>query len=782
MLSCPQKTVGIFYLTDLSKELHLNKSSTQKEVLFAKDGEIYYSVEDKRTGSKKIFKTNEKNDSHLFDLSCGRVYLEWVNDRFLVMNEKIVYSFHERQLTSRLMLPKGGVAVWWSYCHDRSGNFYLGTYGDPVSGPILLKTTDGGETWNVIFQRKRSDGYRHIHKVAIDPYTQHLWFTYGDRARGVITSPDEGKTWLDIGYPFDGFTAMAFTEEMVYFGSDYLNKEKIKDGGGASIYRYDKREKKLEKVFELGKGEGGSCYDMICYKGVLYASFVSYFKPVKAFTALSLDGLNWYQIENIKSYGGFGTFNGYSRMIGVNDQIYFDGKYTIDALTPAELAKLIAKLPKLEEKTHEKNAVTFLKKVHFDFNSFFFYRIYLPYQSFIRSKFRSPIGKIRRLLSFLWKNSSLGSYERFRSAALIASLILVTIFLVQSKNQLNPASQILFFGALAILWLRFLLFWNIIAWNLYLRLLSHRELNYRELQSLRFEAEKFKRDLRPKASQYLAIGSSQIFSLFNNPVAYENGIKHLSQSDLRAFEYILRKEHIKQHGPKNTFIYLSPLDLRFPKNTTYLIHHQPGDWFAWWQLISKIAAYKHLWPHPYRLILGLIMAQLFPEYKYYYIFLGFYKKLTNRNSSFQELTEKQPPLEKFRSYMTERMEAVTETVMALHMTSLRELILFCQKENIKVWVIEGVTHPFGEHERLLALNQEILKTIRGWKHEFSNLTLITKPELYQFQESDFEDSFHFKIEAAERFTKTLLKNLAAFSSEKQELTSHMKPKREGMIK
>lgn len=63
-------------------------------------------------------------------------------------------------------------------CH-KDGTVYLGEYiFDESANPRVLRTDDHGQNW---FTHTELEGVRHIHSVQVDPYSDEIWITTGDR-------------------------------------------------------------------------------------------------------------------------------------------------------------------------------------------------------------------------------------------------------------------------------------------------------------------------------------------------------------------------------------------------------------------------------------------------------------------------------------------------------------------------------------------------------------------------------------------------------------------------
>jgi len=132
----------------------------------------------------------------------------------------------------------------WRMEEDDQGSLYAGNY-NKVPGQVatLYKSTDGGITWNVIFQEPDND---HIHTVRWDDRAKRLYIAYGDGpTRGQAYSDDRGGSFqvLDSGRG-QGHTDVAFTTDYVIWAAD--------DGKG-HIWRTDRRKGATEML--LGRSQ-----------------------------------------------------------------------------------------------------------------------------------------------------------------------------------------------------------------------------------------------------------------------------------------------------------------------------------------------------------------------------------------------------------------------------------------------------------------------------------------------------------------------------------------------
>lgn len=229
---------------------------------------------------KVIDNGNSLKTIHTFPVTIMGIHV-MKNDYILVSTDvdhwnpdtpcKIYLSRDNGETFSHIKTLPQSCAVWWSIASDAVNNIYIGEYGPKGinQSKRVWKSPDFGETWKVVFTAPNVEGV-HIHLVAVDPFTQHLWVSHGDDRDGIYVSPDAGGTWKLIHKSQP--TSILFTGDKVYFGEDMLYI------GAVSIY--DKKEgnyiSKILNVKRFGN-YAGPVYDMtIGANNILYVPFVKY--------------------------------------------------------------------------------------------------------------------------------------------------------------------------------------------------------------------------------------------------------------------------------------------------------------------------------------------------------------------------------------------------------------------------------------------------------------------------------------------------------------------------
>ena len=222
------------------------------------------------TQGNKLFLINSLTDelTQLYDFGSSIVGFHIASDgRFIISTDNnhwredapcyIYESTDKGRHFKQIKQIEGGCALWLSIDSDKD-NLYLGEYGPKkpnISKRVWRQNHRSGQ-WSVIFQAKL-DTESHIHRVAVDPYTGHLWVSVGDtkKNRGIYLSKDQGLSW---NYRIDSqATAVVFLADRNYWGED--------DPDFSGVFASTKQGTELTKVFssrDFGN-YAGSIYELL---------------------------------------------------------------------------------------------------------------------------------------------------------------------------------------------------------------------------------------------------------------------------------------------------------------------------------------------------------------------------------------------------------------------------------------------------------------------------------------------------------------------------------------
>ncbi len=166
---------------------------------------------------------------------------------------------------------ESGTVLHWSISSDAEDRIFLGEYGPQQVGmsKTVWRSSDQGDSWQVVFSAPNRDKV-HIHRVAVDPYTEDVWVTVGDGKNRVMQrSQDHGDSWQQMAR--DQSLGVVFLPDAIYWGRD--------EKGNPGVTRFDRRTQKFGNALQLDErgNFGGSIYTMTSdSSGAIYAATMKY--------------------------------------------------------------------------------------------------------------------------------------------------------------------------------------------------------------------------------------------------------------------------------------------------------------------------------------------------------------------------------------------------------------------------------------------------------------------------------------------------------------------------
>lgn len=249
-------------------EFQLNYYSTTKQGrVWGASGKRLYRISESGTSALLVKRFAEPING-LHHMPGGALVVATDADTWSADLPCRIYLSDDGGQTFREILEiRGGTALGWSLASDKAGNLFVGEYG-PLSAGVanrLWRSGDLGHSWEVIFEAPERDGV-HIHRVAVDPYTQDLWVTHGDSHDGVYRSRDAGRTWEYLRD--EQSTAVAFTPTQIFWGEDRAK---------GLVTRFDRLTNRFYPSFEARQhGYGGSVYAMASAGERVLVAFMKY--------------------------------------------------------------------------------------------------------------------------------------------------------------------------------------------------------------------------------------------------------------------------------------------------------------------------------------------------------------------------------------------------------------------------------------------------------------------------------------------------------------------------
>lgn len=199
----------------------------------------------------------------LISLSDGR----WLENA----NSQIVISKDGGDSFEPVLDLESGAAYTWNMASDDEGYIFVSEYGYkrlPDNARRIYRSKDGGLNWEIVYEPEEIDGY-HNHVISIDANDKNIIYqVIGDDVKAILRSSDRGDTWEELVSGTYHPTSVIQIDDNIFWGLDGAPK--------SGIIRYNTSIEELDYAFETPKPYGGSIYDMMYVKDVIYAGLLSY--------------------------------------------------------------------------------------------------------------------------------------------------------------------------------------------------------------------------------------------------------------------------------------------------------------------------------------------------------------------------------------------------------------------------------------------------------------------------------------------------------------------------
>ena len=248
-----------------------------------------------------------------------------------------LYISRDYGCTFTVCLKDSGNKSFRGFAIDRDGTIYTGSYA-PEGPASLYRSDDDGKSWFSIHTFRT----RHIHTVAVNPYTNWLYIVCGERkgahsldAYKIFRSKDKGETCYPIVEPMcltptgklrPLYLSIGFSGNQISLGTDHQE-----GNNGIDSFTDTGEDKKFfpERVLTCPKisfanGVGsGYCWKITSWNDILYTFCVG---DNISILYSSIDGINWNKSASFSTAVGrnaeFYPFNDKLYINGVDDSYY----------------------------------------------------------------------------------------------------------------------------------------------------------------------------------------------------------------------------------------------------------------------------------------------------------------------------------------------------------------------------------------------------------------------------------------------------------------------------
>ena len=334
-------------------------------------------------------------------------------------------------------------------------------------------------------------------------------------------------------------------------------------------------------------------------------------------------------------------------------------------------------------------------------------------------------------------------------------LIIFSVSLYALKNTKNKLLRLGVFIVIFYSLTRVILFENPAAWMGYRYSLTWKEIGFREATII---DQNLRRYISPPQNlKYLAIGSSQTGAVFSDYAQKHRDFYKIEYSGMGPLDYYLYSELVKQIKPKTLILFLSEFDFGrdIVKETMVFAPHQSlsKHYFLIDILSNELGTSSAI-----HLSIKMLLADLFPEYKYQFLFKGLRDKLLNKH--FLLKTQEQA----FSSHSaqdkaTEQVDILLRTLnkkpIDLNFRIYEQFLLRVLNSDIKLVVVEGQYHPGAysvKNKKLKAIVSSKMQELSR-KYKFQYITTDKFPILLS---EDFADGYHPNKIGSDKIVNTLI--------------------------
>jgi hypothetical protein len=302
---------------------------------------------------------------------------------------------------------------------------------------------------------------------------------------------------------------------------------------------------------------------------------------------------------------------------------------------------------------------------------------------------------------------------------------------------------------------RLFFIYNPFCWIVYDNLLDAKDVGWRQRDIIRYEYEKY---LTRNKVKYLAVGTSQTGAIYGTLANESSKLGKFSLAGMSPLDFVLYREHIFNFNPDYVLLYVSEFDIaRFPNYSIAKIGPAQKHYFPRlvWRFLTLTPKYV------YKKFIGeTSVGEIFPEYKYGFVFRGLINKLFKKGEALQKKDITQISEKEYLKIHLQNLEKnLTDKGIEFNTAFLEEFISMCDKRNINVVLVEGQYNPLGYSEKNLHLNSIVRKKLLKLSDQYKNTIFISRDKVFEFKQEDYKDGYHVTLERGKTFARQLIQYL-----------------------
>ena len=341
--------------------------------------------------------------------------------------------------------------------------------------------------------------------------------------------------------------------------------------------------------------------------------------------------------------------------------------------------------------------------------------------------------------------------------SLISSFVnlgIIIIFICATRKS-RPLIRKSGYTILIILIIRIALFNQPFSWNFYNSYLDGKNVGWRQKKVILQKHKEFLR--KPKNIKFLAVGSSQTNAVYGHYASKHDNFETIVLPGCDALSLALYRKHIESFKPKYLLLYLSEFELARPPSLSAATV-SPRQGLSFIQIYPILKDTRKSFKSKTS-INELLMGELFPEYKYSFIFKNIFNKLIKKNDSLT--TPSQSVKISYGEYFKTSIKKLTGKGRSipginLNVRFLRTFLTYFKDKPLKIIIVEGQYNPLAYTKKNLKLNKIAYNKLKALGDEFRNVTFIARKDIMEFTEKDYKDGTHVKSMSGYAFSKKLM--------------------------
>ena len=312
-----------------------------------------------------------------------------------------------------------------------------------------------------------------------------------------------------------------------------------------------------------------------------------------------------------------------------------------------------------------------------------------------------------------------------------------------------------------ILLMRIALFQNPLAWYTYARMLQVEDVGFRNRDCLRYELSKYEKH---SPLRILAIGSSQMSAVFRFPEGFPDDVQRRGLAGLGPIGLYLMRQDIAEMQPEYLLLYVSDFDIG-RKPGLGSARSMPSQGFSFPKFWFDVHAHFESQDIDHFALRELAIGEIFPEYKYNFIFKGYLEMFAKRNAAMRQQVQQANEVVASENPQLKSLHALSEEFMPGNVYFLQELISYLQSKNIGVILVEGQYRPDAYAEHNLVTRDMAANYLQELADKNQNVYFISRDRLRHFEVEDYfdgenhSDYYHVTREPAVEFTMQLMEEL-----------------------